>query len=439
MNRRIKIKESTLRSIIKNSLNEVMGELNLYHGTNADFDRFDTAFMSTGWGQQAHGYGFYLTSSYDVAKDYAYNDKTGQVMEVEVPDGKYLNNKSISMVEKNRIARKLFKYMTVENPDSRESYPNEDTRKCLWDYEISYILNCSDGEHVYGTIASIIGSYKDTSEFLHDKCGYIGLKIRDIYADEKRPPFNYVIFSQDDIKILRKNVLNEEVSLVKQEHTNRGWHYHPYKRYPVFQADDLYENIDKRQDVGDIEKSVNDKAVGRFGMFRLSSALRSCIYEAAFQLLNFERFAINGEITFGDVMDNPWDDAYHVIKWAIDNKGLDNEYLNRISGQLDDNYVQAVQNGKAFWFSKEELGEIFKVLPDTLRKELVKDIINVSRIGKINEMVEYLKNYNGGNNLEEFIQVMKTKYRNGEIKRGGISNLKEPVRQAIVDYRMLKA
>lgn len=206
MNRRIKIKESTLRGMIKNSLNEVMDELNLYHGTNADFDHFDIAYLSTGWGQQAHGYGFYLTTSYDVAKEYAYSDKTGQVMEVEVPDGKYLNNKSVSMAEKNRIARKLFRYMTIENPDSIESYPDENTRKCLWDYEISYILNCSDGERVYATIASIIGSYKDTSEFLHDKCGYVGLKIRDIYADEKRPPSNYVIFSQDDIKILRKNV-----------------------------------------------------------------------------------------------------------------------------------------------------------------------------------------------------------------------------------------
>jgi hypothetical protein len=31
------------------------------------------------------------------------------------------------------------------------------------------------------------------------------------------------------------------------------------------------------------------------------------------------------------------------------------------------------------------------------------------------------------------------KYRNGEIKHGGIANIKEPVSQAIVDCKMLKA
>ena len=77
MNRRIKIKESTLRGMIKNSLNEVMDELNLYHGTNADFDNFDFAYLSSGWGQQAYGYGFYLTTSYDAAKDYAYDANHG--------------------------------------------------------------------------------------------------------------------------------------------------------------------------------------------------------------------------------------------------------------------------------------------------------------------------------------------------------------------------
>ena len=64
-----------------------------------------TAYLSTGWGQQAYGYGFYLIDDYDAARDYACG---GQVMEVEVPDGKYLTDKSISMREKQKIANIFF-------------------------------------------------------------------------------------------------------------------------------------------------------------------------------------------------------------------------------------------------------------------------------------------------------------------------------------------
>ena len=59
------INENILRQLIRNILHEAVDELNLYHGTHADFDKFDVAYLSTGWGQQAHGYGFYLTDCYD--------------------------------------------------------------------------------------------------------------------------------------------------------------------------------------------------------------------------------------------------------------------------------------------------------------------------------------------------------------------------------------
>jgi len=205
----MKITEKQLRKVIHNILNEVVSEINLYHGTNADFDHFDTAYMSTGWGKQAYGYGFYLTTSYDAAKDYAYDSNKGQVMQVEVPDGKYLTDKSISQSEKDRIARILFKYITEENPDTRDSYPDQDTKQCFWDYEVDYVRRCSTGCYVYNTIASLMGDYKDTSDFLHDKCGYVGMKIRDEYSNEKHPPITYVIFNPNDIKILNKNVVME--------------------------------------------------------------------------------------------------------------------------------------------------------------------------------------------------------------------------------------
>ena len=52
--------------------------------------------------------------------------------------------------------------------------------------------------------------------------------------------------------------------------------------------------------------------------------------EAAFQLLGYERFSITG---MGDktVMSNPWDDLFNTLKWAVDNKGLNPDYLRRVS------------------------------------------------------------------------------------------------------------
>lgn len=187
---------------IKKIMGEAIDELDLYHGTRADFNKFDFAYLSTGWGQQAHGYGFYLTDSYNVAKEYAVN---GQVMKVQVPDGKYLTDKSISQREKDKIAQTFFKYYTEENEDMRDSYPDAETKQAFWDYEVDYIRRCSTGTYVYGTLASIMGSNEDTSNFLHDKLGYVGLKIHDVYSDENRVTNTYVIFNADDIKILGKN------------------------------------------------------------------------------------------------------------------------------------------------------------------------------------------------------------------------------------------
>ena len=406
----IRINEDKLRCIIRNTLNEIVDELNLYHGTRANFDKFDTAYLSTGWGQQAYGYGFYLIDDYDAARDYACG---GQVMEVEVPDGKYLTDKSISMREKQKIANIFFKYYTEELDYGKDVYPDAQSKKDFWDYEVSYILNCSTGSYVYGTIASILGGNKETSEFLHDRCGYSGIIIHDKPTHKSKLMKIYVIFSPDDMNILKKIPVNEEI--------------------------DKYNS-------GVVASDTHDIGIGQFGIFKLSPALMSCVYEAAFQLLGYERFAIDGEIVLDNsIMDNPWDDAYHILKWGIDNKGLDKKYLGRVSsiysGMGDDqfyDYVKNIESGKTFWFNKNELNEIFKVLPDKLRNRLVNDMLNVGRSGKVKKMVEYLKAYNGGQNLEEFIQIMRDKFKNGEIKRGGIGNYKEPVKVAMEASRMLK-
>ena len=402
------INENILRQLIRNILHEAVDELNLYHGTHADFDKFDVAYLSTGWGQQAHGYGFYLTDCYEAAKDYSCG---GHVMEVKVPDGKYLSDEGIDDEEREKIADTFFTYYTEELEYGREAYPDRQSRNDFWKYEVSCILKCDDGAYVYGTVASLLGSNEDASNFLHDKLGYVGITIHTKHGVTGEPITTYVIFNPNDIEILNKDVVNEE--------------------------------IDKYQS-GEVAKNAHDIGLGQFGLFKLSPAILSCIYEAAFQLLGYERFAIDGEMVMDNsVMDNPWDDAYHVLKWAIDNKGLDKKYLGRVSSlysDMDDNqfhnYIKQVESGKVFWFSREELSEIFRVLPDALRKHLVQDMLNVGRTGKIRATVEQLKQMNGGENLERFIEIIRRELKSGNVKRG-IANFKEPVRQAMQTTLML--
>lgn len=188
-----------------NTVSESLDELELYHGSpkQDSFDKFDIAYLSSGWGQQAYGYGFYLTNSIDAAKQYGGG---GYMYKVEVPDGKYLSYNSISMREKQYIAKTFFKYYTTEDDYGKQAYPDEESRRDFWNEECRYLLNCDDGGDMYGTIASLIGSDEQTSQFLHG-LGYKGIKFPGDNGETGEKFMNYVIFDPDDIKILEKTKL----------------------------------------------------------------------------------------------------------------------------------------------------------------------------------------------------------------------------------------
>ena len=202
MKKTVKITEKQLHNIVKSVICEAMKEMDLYHGTKADFDQFDLAYMSTGWGKQAHGYGFYLIDDYEAAKSYSLG---GQIMTVQVPDKGYLSDKKISMTEKKRIANKLYRLFTVDDPDRRLSYQTEQEKRDCWEYEIKCILDCYDGNYVYGTVNALLGDDKETTQFLHN-LGYVGLKV----PDEVTHSTIYVIFDPNDMKIIKKDKVNND-------------------------------------------------------------------------------------------------------------------------------------------------------------------------------------------------------------------------------------
>ena len=74
MGHTIKIDEKHLRHIISESIKSglELNELNLYHGSENDFDKFNhKKYMSSGAGSQVFGWGTYLTDSYEIARSYA--------------------------------------------------------------------------------------------------------------------------------------------------------------------------------------------------------------------------------------------------------------------------------------------------------------------------------------------------------------------------------
>lgn len=189
-------------SIVKRHLTEAINELELYHGTTADFNHFDLAFISSGWGQQAYGYGVYLTDYIQSAIEYSMK---GYVYVCEVPKGKYLRNNSISRAEARNIAIKFFKYYTTEDEYGKDAYKGNEQE--FWDEECKYVASCETGADIYGTISSLIGSDKKTSEFLH-RLGYKGLRYNTKSGLGNKFKI-YIIFDPRDIQIITKKKYNE--------------------------------------------------------------------------------------------------------------------------------------------------------------------------------------------------------------------------------------
>ena len=147
--------------------------------------------------------------------------------------------------------------------------------------------------------------------------------------------------------------------------------------------------------------------------------------EAAFQLLGYERFAIAG---MGDknIMPNPWDDLFNTLKWAIDNKGLNPDYLRRVSkydfsvpenenGERPqhtsdkewEHYVNQVNRNERRIFSSEELREIAAVLPDAFKLDLLNDLVNISRITEVRAVVNHILVQNDGDDAVRFVNAVK--------------------------------
>jgi hypothetical protein len=150
--------------------------------------------------------------------------------------------------------------------------------------------------------------------------------------------------------------------------------------------------------------------------------------EAAFQLLGYDRFGMDDIVLNNEMMDNPWDDIFHILQWAIKYKNLNPIYLRRVSNkdwesepdelglqpdimQNDewDSYIKDIKSGKQRLFSSEELKEISSLLPTKLKEALYNDIINIRRIDAVNNTVNHILVMNDGENAEKFLEICRRK------------------------------
>lgn len=178
-------------------LYESVDEKTLYHGTNNNFDQFKEEFYLSGVGKMDFGYGVYLTSSINTAKAYG---PGGTIMVVDVPDGKYLNGDKVTKAEAMSIARKFYKYY-LSTDYGKSAYQGFERE--FWDQECSCIGKCGDGNYVYGSISSFLGSDQEASQWLRS-IGYIGLTYNCENRETGERFTNYVIFNPSDIKIIEK-------------------------------------------------------------------------------------------------------------------------------------------------------------------------------------------------------------------------------------------
>ena len=105
MSKRITITEEQYKFLVN--------EINLYHGSRANFDHFDLAYALSGSGEMGYGRGVYLSDYRDAALEYSSNG--GYLYTVKVPKGKYLKNSRIRWEEAYDVACKFREYfMTTE-------------------------------------------------------------------------------------------------------------------------------------------------------------------------------------------------------------------------------------------------------------------------------------------------------------------------------------
>lgn len=224
--------------------------MTVYHGSGAKFDRFDHSHMGEGEGNQAFGWGTYVTEVEGIGRAYAKaavakydgNQPKRNLYTVEIPEDNgdnYLDwSKKINDIGEDfltGIDNKLYNeegWRRVESGGLTKFTKGEKT----------IVLNPNATvADIYEELSVGLGSPKSASEFLNS-LGYVGISYPAEYMSGGRSDGarNYVIFNENDAKITgRIEFLREPDGTVygatvggkiylNQEHLNPNTPIHEY-------------------------------------------------------------------------------------------------------------------------------------------------------------------------------------------------------------------
>jgi len=173
--KKIIITESQLRRLIPEGIN-------VWHGSDRNFDKFDIEKVGSGDGKSLGGWGIYFSDSREVSERYFTTN--GFVDEYELRDGNYFDLDA--PVSEDGIIRGL-ENMGIDEDEIEE-------------FQTDYIeqsQNYGDvtNKQAYEWLTFVLGGEKEASMFLKS-LGYIGNTFMDKWNTDAR---NYVVFDVNTI------------------------------------------------------------------------------------------------------------------------------------------------------------------------------------------------------------------------------------------------
>ena len=196
------INESMVRQPQKN----LMFSITAYHGSGANFDKFDHSHMGEGEGNQAYGWGTYVASNRDVANEYAVRfgePGNRHLYTVEIPDDNGQNyihwEEPLTRLQAKRIMD------IIRREADKEAFGEE------FEYELQSCLGPGTyGRYVEGGMDYFLGNEynyatdenpgAERNAKLLSKAGFTGIEIP-MERGGVYPGSDYVIFNEDDVKI----------------------------------------------------------------------------------------------------------------------------------------------------------------------------------------------------------------------------------------------
>lgn len=237
--------EEQRREIVANATEELNIRFRrAYHGSGADFDRFDHSFMGTGEGAQAFGWGTYVSEVDGIARSYAENagNERGRT---PLLNGKRVDEKPVNMYSSEEAAAKAYATYLPENRD--DAIKNAEQNIAYFkEYAEKYPDNAE-------AVTGIIAMWEKALEYFQ-KHG-----IRELGYESNRHLYTVEIPDDTGQNYLR---WNEELS---DTEINRALGTLEQIDDPEFDFDYFSEKLEQYQDVYNLTGEGLYKLLSRYG------------------------------------------------------------------------------------------------------------------------------------------------------------------------------